>query len=294
VAAREFAKARTVLESAISQYERDQALRLALADLLVRLSRPQPDDDGNEPDPLSDTEQRAFTQAAYAQFLAALQIGPRTAPTEFAAGSLARDLGDTNSAIAHFQSAATLDTSNAVYPLHLAQVLFARDDLAAANAQLAFAVSLDPDEARAWGMMAEIALRQGSPRIALQHLERATALQPRLPAWRHMQARAFNRVSEPDEALKSLDTLTESDRYDRTALLLAGQACGLAGKPAEALARYEAALAVGTKDMRIYLDAASWAERVGEKNRAIELARMAAMAEVDGAQRTLDRLQPEH
>ncbi len=288
---RQFNQARTVLETAIVQYERDQALRLALADLLVRMSRPQPDDQGNEPEPLTEAEQRAFTQAAYEQFLAALQIGPRTAQTEFAAGSLARELDDTSAAIAHFQSAAALDAASAIYPLHLAQVYFARDELAPANAQLAIAVSLDPEQATAWGMMAEIALRQSSPRIALQHLERATALQPRLPAWRDMQARAHNRVMEPDLAIEALDALVDADRYTRSALQRAAEAYGLSQNPEAALARYEHAIAAGVKDMRIYLDAASWAERLHRTDRAIEFARTAAMAEVPGARRVLDRLE---
>lgn len=283
-----FAKARTLLETAIEQYSRDQALRLALADLYIRMGRPA-EESGEIT--ISPEERRALDEQAYEQFVTALEIGPRTPQTEFAAGTLARELGRTDAAIAHFSSAAALDQSSAVYPTHLGQVYFARDELEAAGAQLAVAVSLDPDSATAWGMMAEIALRGGSPRIALQHIEKAVAIEPRELAWRHIQARAFNRVAEPDNAIAALDALADGDRFDPTSLQLAGQAMGLAQRPADALARYERAIEAGTTDLRIYLDAAAWAERVGDKPRAIELARTAAMGDIEGAQRMLERLE---
>lgn len=291
VKANEFAKARTVLEAAITQFGRDQALRLALADLYFRMGRPVADAEGNEPEPLGDAEREAFDRLAYAQFVAALQIGPRTAETEFAAGSIARELGDPGAAIAHFASAAALDKSSAVYPLHRAQVHFAQGELDAAAAQLVVSVSLDENQATAWGMLGEIELRQGSPRIAIQHLERAVALEPKEVAWRHLQARAYNRVADPESALASLGALPDEDRFGPTSLKIAGESFGLARNPAGALALYESAINAGGQDRRIYLDAAAWAERAGNTDRAIELARIAAMADVEGGQRMLDRLQ---
>jgi len=287
----EFTKAETVLETAVEQYPRDQALRLALADLFVRMSQPVPDAQGDEPEPIPDEQKQALERQAYEQFVEALRIGPRTPETEFAAGSLARSLGNLDAAIAHFESASTLDKTNANYPLHLAQVYFSRNELDAANARLAIAVSLDPDLATAWGMMGEIALRQGSPRIALGPLERATVLEPREPAWRQMQARALSRIGEPDKALAALDALPEADRFSRISLQLAGQALGLARRPEDALARYEQALASGVSNPQVYLDAATWAERLGKVERARELAQTAAMADVPGARRLLDRLE---
>jgi tetratricopeptide (TPR) repeat protein len=291
VKSNEFAKAETVLEAAVEQYPRDQALRLALGDLFVRMSQPVPEAEGQDPEPIPDEQRLALERRAYEQFVEALRIGPRMPGTEFAAGSLARSLGNLDSAIAHFESASTLDKANANYPLHLAQVYFSRNELDAANARLAVAVSLDPDLATAWGMMAEIALKQGSPRIALEHLERVTALEPRELAWRHMQARAFSRVGEPDKALAALDALPEAERFSRISLQLAGQALGLARRPEDALARYEQALASGVSDPQVYLDAATWAERLGKVERARELAQTAAMADVPGARRLLDRLE---
>lgn len=287
---REFAKARKVLETAIAQFGRDQALRLALADLYFRMGRPTADAEGNEPEPLSEDERNAFDRLAYEQFVIALEIGPRTAETEFAAGSIARELGDSSAAIAHFASAAALDKSSAVYPLHRAQVHFAQDELDAAAAQLVVSISLDENQATAWGMLAEIALRQGTPRMAIQHIEHAVALEPKELAWRHLQARAFNRVADPANALAALDALADEDRLSMASLKIAGESFGLARDPAGALARYEEAIKAGVQDTQIYLDAAAWAERAGNRARAIELARSAVMADVQGGQRMLERL----
>jgi len=281
----EFDKAQTILSAAIEQFPRDQTLRLAQADLLIRLAQP-----GQNPE-ASEADRLAYQQSAYDAYLAALEIGPRTPEMEFAAGSLARSLGNSEAAIAHFSAAAAADRTNADYPLHLAQVYFSREEFDQAEAQLAVAVSIDPAKAKAWGMLAEIALRQNEPRLAAQHLERAVAIEPSEPAWRIMQARAYNRLTEPDKALEALAALPDESRFDKAALRLAGQACGLSRQPNQALAIYEQALASGVSDPEIMLDAAGWAERAGNIERALELARQARMAGFEQAENMIRRLQ---
>ncbi|MCL4222327.1 MAG: hypothetical protein KJZ65_13260 [Phycisphaerales bacterium] len=284
VQAEQLDKARTILDQAVARFPRDQMLHLARADLLIRLAYP----DSRQSIPDSDTQ--ALIREAYDSQLRALEIGPRSPELEFAAGSMARSLGDLDAAIAHFNAAQQADRSNASYPLNLAQVLLVREELDQAKAHAAVAVSLDPDLANAWGMLAEIALRQSEPRLATQHIEKAVALQPTEIAWRHLQARAFNRLAQAEQALASLDALKVEDRYSRLCLQLAGESFGLLRQPEQALARYEEALAWGASDPEIVLDAALWAERVGQRARALELATRARAAGLEGADRVIERL----
>ncbi|KAA0215152.1 MAG: hypothetical protein DYG94_09820 [Leptolyngbya sp. PLA3] len=284
VQAEELDKARTILDQAVAQFPRDQMLWLARADLLIRLAYPDAAKSIRQPD------QRALIREAYDAQLKALEIGPRAPDLEFAAGSMARSLGDLDSALAHFGAAHQADRSNAAYPLNLAQVYLARDELDQAKAQATVAVSLDPDLANAWGMLAEIALRQSEPRMASQHIEKATSIEPTEPAWRHMQARACNRLAQAPQALAALDALKPEDRFSRVSLQLAGEAFGLLGQPEQALTRYEDALASGAADPEIMLDAALWAERLGQRDRALELATRARAEGLERADRVIERL----
>lgn len=277
-------KAKTIIDRAVERFPRDQTLWLARADLRYRLAYPADDTE------VPEAEHNGYLAEAYDSYLHALSIGPRTPEIEFSAGSIARDLGKLDAAVAHFQMAAQADRSNAAYPLNLAQVYLTRNELDQAKAQLAVSVALDADQPDAWGMLAEVALRQDEPRMALQHLEKAVRLEPAEPAWRHMQARAFNRIAEPQRALESLQALEQADRFARVSLQLAGQSYGLLRKPESALALYEEALRSGVADPEVMLDAAVWAERLGDRRRALELATRARAEGLERADEFIERL----
>ncbi|GAB4383795.1 MAG: hypothetical protein Kow0022_04510 [Phycisphaerales bacterium] len=280
----EMDKAKTIIDRAVERFPRDQALWLARADLRYRLAYPADDTE------VPEAERNGYLAEAYDSYTRALSIGPRTPEMEFSAGSIARDLGKLDAAEAHFQMAAQGDRSKAAYPLNLAQVYLTRNELDRAKAQLAVSVALDADQPNAWGMLAEVALRQDEPRIALQHLEKAVRLEPAEPAWRHMQARAFNRIAEPQRALESLEALPQADRFARVSLQLAGQSYGLLHRPESALALYEEALRSGVADPEVMLDAAVWAERLGDRRRALELATRARAQGLQRADEFIERL----
>lgn len=285
----EHTQARTILESAVKQFPNDQALRLALADLYMVLAKPQ----GAELTlGLLSPEQWDLLSKSAAEYRAALEIGPRTAETEFTAGYLARHLDDLDAAEAHFAAAIALDRTIAMYPLHLAQVHFARRQFDEALGSLAATIALDPDQAVAWGMMAEISLTQGNPRLALQHIERALSLDATETAWSVIKARAHNRVMEPAEALRALAALPSAARLRPIIVRLAGESYGLLRDPKGALALYEQALSAADEfDPVLAFEAAQWAERAGSRDRAIELAQQGSMAGHEPSERLLARLQ---
>jgi len=119
----------------------------------------------------------AFDQA-YEQFLEALAIGPRDAHTEFLAGMAASSAGYTETAAEHFELALGGESDNAVYALHLGLVEFNLDRLGPAKAHLTIARQLDEESAMAWGMLAQIELRQGRRAIAGDLIDRARQLDP--------------------------------------------------------------------------------------------------------------------
>lgn len=288
VSAGELSKARTVLVAAVKQFPGDQTLRLALGDLYLNLSRPE--DELKKSEKLTD-EQREFVRLSYAEYQSALAIGPRTPEIEFTAGNLARELEDLESAALHFAAAMAGDRTVAAYPLHLAQVHLKKQEFENAKAMLVMSIALDADQAVAWGMMAEIALTQGSPRIALEQIARAIALDGRESAYPIIQARAHNRLMEPAEAIRALAGLSRDVRHSGTVLRLAGQSYGLMRQPEQALALYEEALAGGAGgDFQIVYEAAEWAERAGNTARAMQLARQGSMAGHQASERLYARL----
>jgi predicted Zn-dependent protease len=288
VDAGEFSRARTVLEAAVKQFPRDQTLRLSMGDLFLNMSRPK--DGEGDGLPLTE-EQLELVRRAYAEYRSALAIGPRTPEMEFTAGTLARELEDLDSAAIHFSAAMAGDASVAAYPLHLAQVHMKRSEYEAAKAQLARSIAIEPDQAIAWGMMAEIALVEGVPRMALDQASRAIALDGSESAYVVIKARAHNRLMEPAEAIRTLAGLPTEKRHSGLVLRLAGQSYGLLRDPAAAFAMYEEALSAGRgTDFEIVFEAAQWAERAGQIERAVELSRQGSMGGHEGSSRLLERL----
>ncbi|VAX41807.1 hypothetical protein MNBD_PLANCTO03-577, partial [hydrothermal vent metagenome] len=214
-------RAEAVLRAAIREHPEDQQLRLALAGACILQHK---------------------LGAAYEQYEAALAIGPRTAETEFNAGTLASQLGRLDRAEEHFATAQATDTADARFPLYLAQVQVRQGRIPEARKNLLLATRLDETLAVAWGTLAELSLRGNEPNIAIQLVARARQLEPRVAAWRVIEARAKNRIGKPAEALVALGGISEAERRQLPILRLIGQCYGMMGKPAEAMHEFEAAL----------------------------------------------------
>lgn len=252
----DWAGAEAILLEAVAIYDQDQDLRLQLSDVLRKRS----DSDG-----------------AYAQVLAALQIGPATPEIEFRAGLLASESERREAALEHFQAARGGSPTNAEYALYLAQAHLALNQVEQAKATLVATVHLDPESATAWGTLGEIFLRENKVEMAIENVRRARALQPEVAVWRLVEARALKRQGEAEEALQLLLGLPGPEQRDGPVLALIAECYALLGRPAEAAARYGAASDVRPTDARLALEAAEWFRRLPDLERARYYADRAAM-----------------
>ncbi|HZW09279.1 MAG TPA: tetratricopeptide repeat protein [Phycisphaerales bacterium] len=248
-------RAEAVLRAAVAQHPEDQELRLALAGACVLQDK---------------------LPAAYEQYEAALALGPRTPEIEFTAGTVASTLDRLDRAEEHFSAAQAGDTSDPRFPLYLAQIQMKQGANDAARKNLLLATRLDETLAIAWGTLAEISLRESEPNVALQLVARARELEPAVAAWRVIEARALNRVRQPDRALAALGGIPEAERRQLPILRLVGECYGLLGRPAEAMSEFEAAAAQSPEDGDLLFDTAVWCERANEPDKARAYARRAA------------------
>lgn len=251
VRAGQHAEAAAILEEAVRTYADQQSLRLALAESYVALNRPAD---------------------AYDQYLAALSIGPREAATEFAAGTMARMSSRPELAIEHYGAAQIADPANPIYPLYLAQVqkrISRTDD---AKASLLRVVNLQPDNAIAWGTLADIALTENKLDLCAQHIAKARELEPRVGTWRLIEARLLKRQAKPEQALLVLDGLSGVERHEFYNARLIAECHAMLGHPIEAAAAVAGAADANPTDPELALEAATWLFRAKNNDRARQYA----------------------
>jgi predicted Zn-dependent protease len=251
VRAGQHAEAAAILEEAVRTYADQQSLRLALAESYVALNRPAD---------------------AYDQYLAALSFGPRDAATEFAAGTMARMSNRPELAIEHYAAAQSADMANPIYPLYLAQVQRRANRIDEAKASLLRVVNLQPDNAIAWGTLADIALGENKLDICTQHIAKARELEPRVGTWRLIEARLLKRQSKPEQALLVLSGLSEMERHDLFNARLVAECHAMLGQPLEAANVVVAAADANAANAELALEAANWLLRANDPERARKFA----------------------
>lgn len=284
--------AEVVLREAISIYDRDQDLRLRLADVLrtranaAAWQRGDVTTDavmsgGGDPERVRQSadaiRSREDSADAYGQLVAALDIGPRTADIEFRAGLLASEAQMPRKAIEHFQAARSAAPNHAEYAVYLAQAQLATNQASAAKASLVAAVNIDPDSAIAWGTLAEIFLRENKPDLAIENIRKARRIQPDLTLWRLVEARALKRRGDAEEAIQLLIALPAPEQRDGPVLSLLAECFAYLGRPRDAADRYGAASDVRPRDAALALEAARWYQRVDDIEKARTYADRASM-----------------
>jgi len=248
-------KAEAIYREALAQFPSTQALYLGYADFLMAEHR---------------------VGEGYAQYEKALAVGPRSAEVEFQAGVSAGLASRPDRAVEHFAAAQALEPGSAEVALRLgqAQMKVGEDD--AARATLVRALKLDEDRAIAWGMLAEISLRQNNAAMALQHVEKARRLEPASLAWRLIEARAHRRGNDPRRALEVLAGIDEGDRLNEAVVRVMAECYGMLSRPADAAALYARASDASPGTPGLAMEAASWFERAGDAEAARRYAARAA------------------
>lgn len=243
-----------ILRDAVGQYAEHQELRLRLGEVLM--------------------QQKKYADS-YEQYVAALAIGPRTHETEFAAGTMASLSGQHDRAREHYAAAQAAEPRNAKYALYLAQTQLKVGENEAAKANLLMAANLKPDDAQAWGMLADIALRENNVGIAIQHIAKAREIQPHYGAWRLIDARAQKRNGDPQAALIVLLGMDEVERHDPAVLRLIAECYGMIDRPHDAAETYARASDAKKDDADLAYEAATWYARADRNDQAMVYARRA-------------------
>ena len=268
----ENAKAEAILRQAVLEHPGEQRLFIEYAEVLGAMGR---------------------TEESLANYDKALAIGPRDAPLEFAAGTTASMLGKLDQAEAHYAAAQAADKTDWKAPLFLAQIqlkLNTPEKTEEAKKNLLIAANLKPDAATPWGTLADIALRDNKPSLALQHVAKARELEPRVTLWRVIQARALKRENKPEEALNVLIGLDDAQRREPGVLQTMAECYGMLNRPKDAAALYTRASDKDISNGPWALEAGLWLEKSGEKDRALIYATRAAGESTPGADELLARL----
>jgi tetratricopeptide (TPR) repeat protein len=258
-----------LLEQAIPQYADQQAIYTEYARVLSALQR---------------------HELAYAQYLKAITIGPVDFDLQLAAGVSASAAGKAREAIEHFGAAQLLNKSDTRPPLYLGQAQARLGETDEAKKNLLLAANLKPDLAMAWGSLADIALRENAPTIALQHIEKARQLEPETTVWRLIEGRALKRLGKAQEALDLVVGLSSEQKMQPGIIQLMGECYGLLQKPAEMAKECSALADAFTTQGDVAYEAARWWERAGDLERAKPYARRALYLNADGAKELAEKL----
>jgi predicted Zn-dependent protease len=265
----EWNKAEAILRQAAAKYPEEQEIRIALAETLVASKD---------------------YAAAYQQYELALAIGPRDPRVEFAAGVVANTGGAPNKALHHFFAAQAHEPTNAAFALNLGLLQRKLNDVDGAKASLLRTVNLDPQNAFAWGTLADIALGENNVNVALQHISRARNLQPESRDWRLIEARAQKRKGDPERALLTLLPMDISQRREFQVVRLIAECYGMLGRHADAAAALADASLADPSNAELAYDAAVGFERAGERTKAIEFAQRGKILGSQPAARFLERI----
>lgn len=216
-------------------------------------------------------------EGSLARFERASELGPDRAAWRDFAGAIAATMEDWEASASHYGMAQRLEPSNPKYPLYRAQAQRAMGDVDAARVSLTVATKLDPTVAEAWATLADIALNENRPAIALQHIEKARRLVPESAVYRIIEARALRREGRAEEAANTLYAIDEGKRLsDRMILAELAMCLGMLGEQEAVAAMYVRAAEATPADAEIAFEAAQWLDRVGRGDEAGAYARRAA------------------
>lgn len=262
-------RADAILARGIEQFPAEQELRVRRAETLMA--------------------QKNAAQA-YEEFVAALAIGPRTHELEFSAGTMANMAGLTARAAEHYSAAHASQPRNATYALYLAQVQRKLNDMPAAKANLIIAGKLNPDDATAWGVLADISLQENNLEMTLQHIAKARAIDPSSREWRLIEARALKRKGDPERAIMVLQGIDEPERHDPLIVRLLAECFAMLERPADAGEAFAEASDAHPEDAELAYETATWFARAEQNDKALHYAKRAISLGHQQAVKLVERL----
>jgi superkiller protein 3 len=228
---------------------------------------------------------------AYRQYKSAIAIGPVEPEVQLEAGTAANMAGQPEQAVEHYSAAQTASPTDYRAPLFLGQVLIKLKRTDEAKTALLRSAELKPDvSAPAWATLAQVALDENKPSVALNYITHAREVDPKSTVYRVLNARALKRTGDAQGALDLLIGLSEAEKHEPGVMQVMAECFGMLQRPTDAAKMYlDASEAEPTKGEWAF-QAAVWLERAGDKQKALTYAQRAATLNVEGAAAMAERL----
>ena len=210
---------------------------------------------------------------AYRRLARSLELEPDQPETALLAGSIAYGRRNYETAARHYRTAVSHAKRNARAWQHLARAKLRLGDLAAAEASLNRALSLDSSAWKAYVTLAKVAERRSRPGRAVRRLRQALERLPVSEEDKRLelitrQARLLRADGRPSEALQVLESAPATARGELRLLSAVARSWAALGRPARAAERYERAFAESPERPELLVRAAKWRARAGDRDRA--------------------------
>lgn len=220
-------------------------------------------------------------EEAYDVIVRAIELGDATAEMHDAAAMAADECGKLEEADRQFAMAMSLDPTNPKYPLYRAQVLIklGRDD--EARRYLLETIKIDDQQEFAWGTLAQLALRENEPDLALQYIGNARSINPGRVTWMLLESKSYRRKNRPEQAALMLTALPEAARDQISVIEELAQCYGMLRRPRDAAALWANRADEHPDEWRAACEAAEWYDRADDRRRAMYYAEIAALLAPD-------------
>jgi tetratricopeptide (TPR) repeat protein len=181
-------------------------------------------------------------------------------------------------AVREMAEAVRLAPDDALLHVAYGQMQLALGNLDAAGEEADLALDMHPQLAGAWALRGRLMAQTGKHREALSDLHRAEGLDPKNVSYQLEIADLYLRLNEPDRALATLQSLSRAQPVQEepvAALLLKGRAYSAMGRYNDAADNYLLASGGGAADTQTLFLLAEAQLRAGRPNEAVAAANKA-------------------
>jgi len=203
-----------------------------------------------------------------------LDLNQRQPELRCMAGVVAEKLGDMDKAAKYFLEAIGLDPRNGQFRMHLANVYLHRNELAESKHTFLEALRMDSSLHEAHAALSGIYDQEGRRLLAITQIRKAVELTLMSERTKHViyvrkQAKLELRDGRPDDALRTLQSLTMKERFEPAIMEDMATCWANKSRPDLAAELYEDALAIFPTNWRYVAGAANW-RLLADDNKAFE------------------------
>ncbi len=234
-------------------------------------------------------------EEAYEQVKQAIDLDDQRGDWHLLAGTVASNLGMTETASKHYEQAVSIQPDNADFLTHLAQTQINMRQFDEARMTLLQSFKFDAENHSAYGLMADLYARQNKMTLAIDAIKKAIDhtppdLRPVQAAYIQRKAAYLRRNRQYKQALNVLNNELLSDDHLRPSVLQdLAVTYMLLGEPAKGAKAFEEAFKLVPADEALAAGAAHWRIKAGDLDKAGE--HIAALRRLNPRDRRLAQLE---